>query len=75
MTDERTEHLELVAANLTQAYYSVHKAGSPDHRDIFETYQFLLSALVERDNLKPGQTPLASGDTLAPFVEETGDQE
>lgn len=75
MTDERTQHLELVAANLTQAYYSVHSGGSPGHRDIFETYQFLLSALVERDNLKPGQTPLAAGDTLAPFLDETPDRE
>ena len=75
MTDERTEHLELVAANLTQAYYSVHTGGSPDHRDIFETYQFLLSALLDRDNLKPGQTPLAASDTLAPFVDEGPDQE
>jgi hypothetical protein len=75
MTDERTQHLEIVAASLTQAYYTVHTGGSPDHRDIFETYQFLLEALVERDSLKPGQTPLAAGDTLAPFVGETPDQE
>ncbi|HEX5735836.1 MAG TPA: hypothetical protein VF131_23620 [Blastocatellia bacterium] len=75
MTDERTQHLELVAANLTQAYYYVHTGGSPDHRDIFETYQFLLSALVERDNLEPGHTPLAASDTLAPFVDEAPDQE
>ena len=75
MIDERTQHLELVAASLTQAYYSVHTAGSPDHRDIFETYLFLLDALVERDSLKPGQTPLAAGDTLAPFLEKTPDQE
>jgi hypothetical protein len=73
MIDERTQHLELVAANLTQAYYSVHTGGSPDHRDILETYLFLLEALVEHDNQKPGQTPLAASDTLAPFVEDQRD--
>jgi hypothetical protein len=75
MIDERTQHLELVAANLTQAYYSVHTGGSPDHRDIFETYLFLLDALIERDSLKPGETPLSASDTLAPFVDETPDKE
>ena len=32
MIDERSQHLELVAASLTQAYYSVHSTGSPDYR-------------------------------------------
>ena len=73
MIDERTQHLELVASNLTQAYYSVHTGGSPDHRDILETYLFLLDALVEHDNQKPGESPLAPGDTLAPFVEDQRD--
>ncbi|HKP14154.1 MAG TPA: hypothetical protein VJZ91_18680 [Blastocatellia bacterium] len=67
MIDERQQHLELVAASLTQSYYSVHTGGSPDHRDILETYLFLLDALVEHDGQKPGQTPLSAGDTLAPF--------
>ena len=67
MIDERQQHLELVAASLTQSYYSVHTGGSPDHRDILETYLFLLDALVEHDSQKPGQTPLSAGDTLAPF--------
>ena len=68
MVDERRQHLELVAANLTGAYYSVHTGGSPDHREIIETYLFLLDALVEHDDQKPGQSPLFSGDTLAPFA-------
>ncbi|HKG21270.1 MAG TPA: hypothetical protein VKC34_05170 [Blastocatellia bacterium] len=69
MIDERRQHLELVAAGLTRAYYSVHTGGSPDHRDILETYKFLLEALVEQDGLRPGQSPLRAGDTLAPFME------
>ena len=67
MVDERKQHLELVAASLTQAYYSVHTGGSPDFREIFETYKFLLDALVEQDSLPPGHTPLRASDTLAPF--------
>lgn len=66
MIDERRQHLELVAASLTGSYYSVHKSGSPDHREIFETYLFLLDALITHDDQRPGQTPLFSGDTLAP---------
>jgi len=68
MADERTQHLEIVAGLLTQAYYSVHTGGSPDYREIFETYKFLLGALVEQDSLPPGHTPLRAGDTLAPFT-------
>jgi len=67
MIDERQQHLELVAASLTQSYYTVHTGGSPDHRDILETYLFLLDALVEHDSQKPGETPLSASDTLAPF--------
>ena len=67
MVDERQQHLELVAASLTQSYYSVHTGGSPDHRDILETYLFLLDALTEHDKQKPGERPLSAGDTLAPF--------
>jgi hypothetical protein len=61
MIDERAQHLELVAASLTQAYYSVPRSGSPDHREIIETYLFLLDALVEHDGQQPGETPLMSG--------------
>ena len=68
MIDERTQHLELVAASLTQSYYTVHNGGSPDHRDILETYLFLLDALVVHDNQRPNERPLPPGDTLAPFV-------
>jgi hypothetical protein len=71
MVDERTQHLELVAASLTQSYYSVHTGGSPGHRDILETYLFLLDALVTHDGQRPGQTPLAPSDTLAPFEADT----
>jgi hypothetical protein len=67
MIDERRQHLELVAAQLTHAYYTVHSSGSPDHRDVMETYFFLLDALAEHDGQEPDQRPLASGDTLAPF--------
>jgi hypothetical protein len=71
MIDERTQHLELVAASLTQSYYTVHTGGSPDHRDILETYLFLLEALIVHDNQRPGESPLAPGDTLAPFEADT----
>ena len=67
MTDERRQHLELVAASLTQAYYSVHTAASRDFRELLDTYRFLLDALVEQDSLPPGQSPLRASDGLAPF--------
>jgi hypothetical protein len=75
MIDERQQHLELVAASLTQSYYSVHTGGSPDHRDILETYLFLLDALIEHDSQAPGQTPLNASDTLAPFAPKRPDTE
>ena len=74
MIDERRQHLELVASGLTQAYYTVHSGGSPDHRDVIETYNFFLDALVESDNMRPGQTPLQSSDTLAPFEDNEPDR-
>jgi hypothetical protein len=48
----------------------VHTGGSPDHRDILETYKFLLEALIEQDSLKRSQSPLQASDTLAPFTEK-----
>jgi hypothetical protein len=66
MIDERRQHLELVAASLTGSYYTVHTGGSPDHREILETYYFLLDALVEHDEHNGHISP---GDTLAPFEE------
>jgi hypothetical protein len=74
MIDERKQHLELVAASLTKSYYSVHTGGSPDHRDILETYFFLLEALVEHDGQRENERPLAPGDTLAPFLTETDER-
>jgi hypothetical protein len=70
VTDERRQHLELIAASLTQSYYSVHTAGARDHREIMDTYRFLLDALVEQEGLPPGHSALSASDGLAPFVEE-----
>jgi hypothetical protein len=50
MVDERTQHLELIAATLTQAYYSARETAPPiDHRDVVETYLFFLDALIQHD--------------------------
>jgi hypothetical protein len=67
MDIERKAHLELIAANLTQSYYLVHTGGSPDYREILETYRFLLNALIEQDSLPSGHVSLRSTDTLASF--------
>ena len=74
MTDERRQHLELVAASLTQSYYSVHSAASRDFRELLETYRFLLNALIEQDSLPPGHSPLQASDTLAPFLPNEPDK-
>ncbi len=65
MTDERRQHLELVAAALTQAYYTEHTAASRDYRELLDTYGFILDALVEKDGLPPGHSPLRASDSLA----------
>lgn len=65
MTEERKQHLELVAASLTQAYYSEHTAASRDYRELLDTYSYILDALVEKDALPPGHSPLTASDSLA----------
>jgi hypothetical protein len=64
MVDERKQHLEIIASHLTHAYYTVHTGGSPDHREIIDTYLFFLEALETHDRQKPDERPLASSDTL-----------
>lgn len=65
MTDERKQHLELVAASLTQAYYTEHTAASRDYRELLDTYSYILDALIEKDGLPPGHSPLRASDSLA----------
>ena len=65
MADKRKEHLELVAASLTQSYYSEHAAASRDYRELLDTYSYILDALIEKDKLPEGQSPLTASDTLA----------
>jgi hypothetical protein len=71
MADERTHQLELIAATLTQAYYSARESNPPiDHRDVMETYLFFLDALMQHEGHRPGQVPIKAADTLAPFEPE-----
>ncbi len=65
MTENRKQHLELVAASLTQAYYSEHTAASRDYRELLDTYSYILDALVEKDSLPAGHSPLTASDSLA----------
>ena len=65
MSDERKQHLELVAASLTHAYYSEHTAASRDYRELLDTYDYILTALIEKDSLPPGQSPLRASDSLS----------
>ncbi len=65
MDDARKQHLELVAASLTQAYYTEHTAASRDYRELLDTYGYILDALVEKDSLPPGHSPLRASDSLA----------
>jgi len=67
MASERREHLENIAAQLTQAYYQSRQPETHEHRDILETYFFLLGALRDRDGQPEGTNPLQPGDTMAPF--------
>ncbi len=65
MKDERKQHLELVAASLTQAYFSEHTAASRDYRELLDTYSYILDALIEKDSLPEGHSPLSARDSLA----------
>lgn len=65
MSEERKQHLELVAASLTHAYYSEHTAASRDYRELLDTYDYILTALIEKDSLPPGQSPLRASDSLS----------
>ncbi|MDQ4120377.1 MAG: hypothetical protein M3209_02910 [Acidobacteriota bacterium] len=65
MTEERKQHLELVAASLTQAYYSEHTAASRDYRELLDTFNYILEALIEKDSLPVGHSPLTASDSLA----------
>jgi hypothetical protein len=65
MSEERRQHLELVAASLTQAFYTQHTAASRDYRELLDTYNYILEALTEQDRLPPGHSPLQASDTLA----------
>lgn len=65
MTGERKQHLELVAASLTQAFYSEHTAANRDYRELLDMFNYILEALVEKDDLPYGSSPLTASDTLA----------
>ena len=65
MANARRQHLELVAASLTQAYYAEHTAASRDYRELLDTFNYILDALVEKDKLPEGQSPLRASESLA----------
>jgi hypothetical protein len=65
MTKDRKQHLEIVAATLTQAYYTEHTPASRDYRELLDTFNYILEALVEKDSLPEGESPLTASDTLA----------
>jgi hypothetical protein len=65
MTKDRKQHLEIVAASLTGAYYAEHTAASRDYRELLDTYSYILDALIEKDDLPVGHSPLTASDTLA----------
>ena len=64
MNEQRKQHLELVAASLTQAYYSEHTAASRDYRELLDTFNYILDALIERESLPYGESPLTVSDSL-----------
>ena len=55
----------MVAATLTQAYYTEHSPASRDYRELLDTFNYILEALVEKDSLPEGESPLTASDTLA----------
>jgi hypothetical protein len=65
MTKDRKQHLEIVAAALTGAYYAEHTPASRDYRELLDTYNYILEALIEKDSLPEGESPLTSSDSLA----------
>jgi hypothetical protein len=65
MTKDRKQHLEMVAATLTQAYYMEHTPASRDYRELLDTFSYIFEALVEKDSLPEGESPLTASDTLA----------
>lgn len=65
MTEKRKQHLELVAASLTQAYYAEHTAASRDYRELLDTFNYILEALVEKEDLPFGHSTLTASDSLA----------
>lgn len=74
MTEERKQHLELVAASLTQAYYSEHTPASRDYRELLDTFNYILEALVEKEDLPYGTSSLTASDTLAnPLTDDSRD--
>lgn len=63
MREDRKQHLELVAAGLTQAYFAQHTAASRDYRELLDTYNYILDALLEQE--QTGRTTLRASDSLA----------
>ncbi len=63
MDEGRRNHLELVAAGLTQAYFAQHTAASRDYRELLDTYNYILDALLEQG--QTGRTTLRASDSLA----------
>ncbi len=69
MTKNRKQHLELVAASLTQAFYTEHTAPSRDYRELLDTFNYILDALIEKDSMSEGNNPLTASDSLVEMEE------